>query len=476
MSMKKIVAGVLILAVVIGLGLGALAFQKNFVIIHGTVYPKVLSSFTISSDPVECIPQLKKMPNLERLDLRKSKLSVEQYQQLSQALPECRILWMIPFQGEYFSSDTVQLTVQALSPGDLDTLQYFTHLNSVDATACKDLDAVMMLKERYPQYLVDYTVELEGTNFSGQTKEITLTTGAYSVFEKAIKYLPLLENITVEALAEDAEGVYTLLSENPQIHCNWRFPLFGLSCSNDQTHLDLSGIVMESADAVNTALKYFDNLQEVAMHDCDVPNEQIAAMAEAYPQTKFVWTVSIGDIRLKTDVVTFMPYKFRREVNDEDCQNLIYCTDLECVDLGHMPVSTIDFLKNCTKMKYLLIGDTEVTDLSACANMPELLFLEMFMCHVEDLSPLVECKKLEDLNVGASHIGDVTPLCEMTWLKHLWAKRCFITWNERQQIKSALTETVLNFKAGTSSTADGWRELQNYYDMRDLLGMPYFSG
>ena len=67
---------------------------------------------------------------------------------------------------------------------------------------------------------------------------------------------------------------------------------------------------------------------------------------------------------------------------------------------------------------------------------------------------------------------DPTPLLEMPWLKNLWINNVPITAQQRQALTEALPNTHIEFDAGFT-TAGGWRELQNYYDMRDLLGMPY---
>ena len=60
----------------------------------------------------------------------------------------------------------------------------------------------------------------------------------------------------------------------------------------------------------------------------------------------------------------------------------------------------------------------------------------------------------------------------MTWLKHLWwVGRGY---KVRVQVEEALVNTVTNFTA-SYTVGGGWRELPNYYAMRDLLGMEYMK-
>ena len=104
------------------------------------------------------------------------------------------------------------------------------------------------------------------------------------------------------------------------------------------------------------------------------------------------------------------------------------------------------------------------------------MFLELFLSKVKDYSPLVKLKNLEDLNLCYT-TGDPTPIGEMTWLKRLWwpgnLKR--LNWSVRNELRQALPDAKMNFVAG-SSTGEGWRTGKHYYEMRDLMGMPYMTG
>ena len=67
-------------------------------------------------------------------------------------------------------------------------------------------------------------------------------------------------------------------------------------------------------------------------------------------------------------------------------------------------------------------------------------------------------------------------LTQLKQLRHLHLKGL---WQDsfQEQLEQALPNTNLVF-AGTgdiSSTGDGWRKLENYFRMRDLLNMPYMT-
>ena len=98
------------------------------------------------------------------------------------------------------------------------------------------------------------------------------------------------------------------------------------------------------------------------------------------------------------------------------------------------------------------------------------------MTRFDQAEVLTGLTKLEDLNIGHSGLDHIEPLLEMTWLKRLWLPgNVFLSPGERQSIVDALPDTWVVY-ACEGSTGGGWREGQNYYDMRDILSMPYYPG
>jgi hypothetical protein len=202
------------------------------------------------------------------------------------------------------------------------------------------------------------------------------------------------------------------------------------------------------------------------------------ALGKRNPETRFVWTVSIGPlVRLRTDATYFMPYQYQANLNDSHTANLKYCIDLTCIDLGHMDVSDVSFLKYMPHMKYLLIAISPVSDISALAGLQELEYAELFYSNIRDYTPLLSCPNLKDLNISYATPPDCSVLAQLTQLETLYIKE----WKPIpyiDELRAALPNTKIVYLSyeSPSSTADGWRKLPRYYAMRDLLGMPYLNG
>lgn len=495
----------------------------------------------LSGQLLEDVDALTQLTSLRRLNLRDSGMTAAQYETLRAALPDCEILWSVPFQNTYYPDDTQHLSVCALNDSDLKLLAYFPRLESVDATRCTDADMVTALMDAYPELKVDFVVSLGGELISTDAEtialgsdslpaleraltllprvrevdatlcpdyvglyalqqrwpqvkirytvmmnggladcdatELTVTDPVLEQLERALGCLPNLKTLNLEGKLPESAQIYALQQKFPHIQFHWRFSLYGTTVRNTDETLNFSGMSIGSLEPLAAALPWFSDLKSVDLCNCGIPSAQIGALAEANPAVKFIWMVNIGSkIRIRTDATYLMPFQYGVTLTDADTGELKYCTDMLCLDLGHSMIRDISFLAHMPKLQYLTLGETQVSDISPLAGLQELVFLELFLTNVQDYSPLLSCPKLEDLNISYAIPKDMTVLCQLKQVKHMHLKGL---WQDewQQQLKAALPDTTFVF-AGTgdvSSTGDGWRQLENYYKMRDLLGMPYMS-
>lgn len=248
--------------------------------------------------------------------------------------------------------------------------------------------------------------------------------------------------------------------------------LFGQDYDCSAEFLDLSGIVMEDTAQLEAALPLFPNLKQVDMIDCGISNEEMEALNLRHPGIKFVWAVQLQGIKLRTDATSFMPTKLGYRVYDADCQLLRYCHDLECIDLGHMPIYDCSFLYGTPHVKYLILADTKVSDAAPIGFLTELEFLELFFTRVNDYTPLFNCANLKDLNLSFSPALDNSILFQMTWLNRLWLVGSSLSWPEQKALRKALPHTTLVLYSD-ACTKEGWRNGPRYYAQRDIFEMPY---
>ena len=478
--MKKFL--IILLVVILVLGAAAAAgfyyFQTHYITIGDQVIARDVTYLNLHNEPLTEPEKLAELKQLTQLDLLSTGITTEQYLWLKEQLPNCQISWSVPFQGQYYHNETSLLRVTQLSQADIDQLVYFPKLAQIDAPDCRDYAALQALQAQYPQCEVRYQIDLAGQKLSYTATELAIQGPDLSELEAVLPYLPELQTVTFTGTLPANEEIHKLQLAYPDVCFVWSFTLCGVEVSTQDTIVDLSNIPMESTQAVESALPYFNNLERVIMCDCGISNEEMDALGKRNPETRFVWTVSIGPlVRLRTDATYFMPYQYQANLNDSHTANLKYCIDLTCIDLGHMDVSDVSFLKYMPHMKYLLIAISPVSDISALAGLQELEYAELFYSNIRDYTPLLSCPNLKDLNISYATPPDCSVLAQLTQLETLYIKE----WKPIpyiDELRAALPNTKIVYLSyeSPSSTADGWRKLPRYYAMRDLLGMPYLDG
>ncbi len=525
------IGAALVLAGLIGWLLGA------HVWISGKFYPKNLEIVDFSQTTVDRPEKLLAFKGPRELRLEGTALTAGELARVREAFPEAKLSYTLKLEGLSVAQNAKTLTVPAFSAQDAEALAWLPELEVVDGTQCADTGALIALAEARPDLEVRFYVSLGQERYLSTEREILISQGNAGELTEKLSQFRALEKATLTGTLPAPEDLSALEAAYPETAFDWQYSVGAQTLDRSARDLDLTPAPV-TLEELGKIMAYYPDLTTVTLGD-NLPQEGdrgLAALAEAWPNTHFlwnvtsfarpfntgdpvidlsgtvqspedirwllpalkqgqtllacdqeldneamdaldqnsearvVWTVTLqGNVRIRTDETTFMPWKFYTTMGDEDLVNLKYCRDMVCIDLGHGPATHCDWAANMPHLKYLLMADNPITDISGVANHKELIYLELFMTDVTDLSPLSSCTALEDLNICYTPIKDLAPLLEMTWLKRLW-------WGGlenkewRQQLQEHLTETEFMFSA-ISSTGGGWRKGQNYYDMRNLLGL-----
>ena len=473
--MKKVLI-VLLAVLLIGAAAGFLYFGTDLFAANADT-PPAATQMDLRGQPLPDLTELTQQTQLIRLDLRDTGLTVEQYKTLADSLPNCEILWSVPFQGQYYSNDTATVQVTQLTEEDAALLAYFPKLSQLDATGCYDYALLEQLQEQHPQWNIRYQVAVAGQVLEHTATALTVQDPVLSELEAVLPYLPQLETLTLTGTLPANEEIHKLQLAYPDVCFVWSFTLCGVEVSTLDSMIVLSNIPMESTQEVESALPYFHDLERVEMCDCGISNEEMDALGKRNPETRFIWTVSVGwKIRLRTDALYLMPTKYETILGNDDTANLKYCIDIICIDLGHHKVTDISFVQYMPHLKYLVLADTQISDISPLAGLQELEYLELFVTNVRDYSPLIQCPNLKDLNICYAAPRDASALVQLTSLENLYIKTGGVP-HYIEELQQALPNTniVYDSSKDSHSTGDGWRKLPRYYEMRDILGMHYMD-
>ena len=491
------------------------------------------------------------------INLRNRNIAVEEYEMIRKELPDCEILWNVPFQNTSYPDDTTDIMLSRLSEEDIPMLAYFPALKTIDASQCRDYEALMKLKTQYPNIQLSYVVVIGGREYAHTATSVT----AADLSDEEIAmmaYLPQLETVDVTSCSDTAriaalvkanpnvkltykveflgqtftEDVKTATFKDPDIEelilhlpgltglesvhlvepsadpaklreliaacpntsITWDKTVLGKTFNSGNTEYDLSDLALapgtltgwrsEPMDAAATSavakivedtMAYFPNAEKVILPPYLFDNETMSAFREKMrPEYKVVWTVFLTKKPVRTDQELIHSSALKVCFIDEQSQDLKYCEDAVIVDIGHSYVKYIEWVRYMPNLKYLILTHNWIKDLSPISSCKNLIYLEIFWNkHIPDYTPLLECTSLLDLNLSGTY-ADPTPLQQMTWLRNLWANATDFTMAEKQALRDALPNTRIEFDGG-GYTTKGWREVPGYYEMRDLMGLPYNS-
>ena len=514
MTKKKIILMVLLILLMFASVIaGVLWHMDNYVLVDLQFYPK----------------------GAQYLDLREKEISTRHYEKILRRMPGCEVRWNVPLSEGSWPEDSQAITVTKLTERDIRSMKYLTQLQTVEAEGCADYRNLLLLKQQWPDLQVNYSIPMGNNRLDGDTKRAELCNIAPEEIE-LLQYLPELEQVTcsggqpetvfglreyceakeleflislggapitmdtrvvqAEGTTEDqlsllqflpkmkklhirepevpAERLMQLQQDRPDVEITWEREFLGQILTTEMTEIDLSEAKITNLDRLEAEMAYFPDAETVFLGETKLDNDVLATRRDQLrEQYKLVWTVTLGKkLKARTDDTTFMPVRERvYYFNDEEAYNLRYCEDMVCIDIGHMSISKIDFVKYMPNLEFLILAHTQVQYIEPIRTCKNLKFLELDWSPIRDLTPLKECTALEDLNLGNTY-ADFTPVGEMNWLKNLWMIGC--SSGARYRMTNALPDTKV-MVVGDATVANGWRNLDNYYEMRDLLGMHYMS-
>lgn len=480
-SHKGKIVLITILTVLLVVSMGMLVFlsyeRQTYLTVDGKKYLRSSDCLDLSGSPLKEVDKLFEMEALRELNLRDTGISIRDYERLKNRFPQCTISWSVPFQGGYVSDDTTSLELTSLSEADVAAMTYLTKLQSVTLRGCKDYQQIMKLAQAKPECRISYTVTVGGTEYSSAeaVEVLTVENPDLDELRGSLPYMPWVKRVNLTGTLPANGDLVALKQEMPEIQFVWTLDYCGVTVDTLAEFVDLSEMEVTDIRQLEEPLGSFYHLKKVDLGKSTIKSDDLAELNRRQGNTKFVWMVNFGPVWVRTDIKYFMPFQYGLMLSDQMTGNMKYLTDVIAMDLGHRYLTDCWFLEYMPHLQYLILGDTKVKDLTPVGTLKELKFLEVFMTEVDDFWPLLNCTALEDLCLGYNRKADPTPVMQMKWLKRLMIPGAFLTKQQRQDIKSALPNTIVVTESG-SSTDKGWRNSPNYYFQREYMGMHNMIG
>lgn len=455
------------------------------------------ATLDLSNTNLTDVTSLLEKTNLASLDLRGNPISIESYQTLAAALPDCAILWSVPVGDERFDSDSTTALALNELPEDAETLlAYFPNLKTVSIFVSDESNysRLMSLAAAYPNVAFTWNVAFEGETYDSGLTSLDLSGKTVTVSEltAALAGLPKLKTVTFDDTAVfSTDDQLTLVKAFPNVSFLWNVQLLDdLSVRSDVAELDLRDYTVPDAAAFSDKLQLLPALTRLDMCNCGPTDEEMAAMRARYPNTKFIWMTKVSKWMIRTDIQGFstgnkrkfpdgMGYYIGKDfeygnIHAEDFENLKYCTDLVALDVGHCDnIGNIDFIAGLPKLKYLIVSLCNLTDISALENQTDLEFLEMTYNYLTDVSALRNCKKLRFLNLSANGVTSIDVYMGLTNLERLWINGNHLTEDQVAALQAALPNTLIKAHPTSNEYALSlWRKgNEGYLTIQKMFGL-----
>ena len=465
--LKKITAAVCTVAVLGAmLWFGSGMLRERYVIWNFSLLPRDAQTLDIRGKQMRNPEVFLELTELRQLDARNTGMTVEQYEQLCQSMPQCRILWDVPVQGTGYPVDTRELTVKQLTETEIHALQYLPQLTDIYAPDWEDYTAIQTLQSAYPECTVHYRVRIGEDLWENDSVSILVSDADSQELSEKLGLFSGLESVLLTGSVPELSALAQLQEQNPGVFFLWKMEAFGRTLETDSEYLDLSGAGLKNARELKNLLPYFPQLQTVRLDDSGLEEADCIALAKQFPEIQFVFSITFGNYSLRTDVteidVSDTPMENTEQIESllpcfRDLEKVIMCRcgisseDMDAlnqryenirfvwsVDLAGMEFRTdavhftpnrwglkctdenIYDLRYCTDMVCVDVGHAfRLTNCDWAAFMPELKYLVLAETGISDLTPLTGHKNLIFLELFLSKVTDYAPLTTCKALEDL---------------------------------------------------------
>ncbi|MBR5095276.1 MAG: hypothetical protein IK095_09280, partial [Oscillospiraceae bacterium] len=352
----------------------------------------------------EGLSALEQYPNLQRLDLSGSSC-YDAIDAFADEHPQIAVAYTLPLGPAVCRSDTESLELLDEQFDASLLLQALPHLRRLESLELRltelDGETLDALAAAVPQASFRYSRRFLDWELPGDAVEMDLSILEMDRLRPALPVLASLPHLeTLRLMREDGSSPFSL-EEALEIHdavpnafLDYRFTLFGRSVSTGDTSLYYLDTYIgdEGLPLLRQALSIMPRCEVVTLDDCWTSDEATAALRdELARRTKIVWRVHYGIFSDLTDtkIIHAVADEHHTRIDDEMCEVLRYCTETEYMDLGHDPLTSIEFCRYMPHLKMAILSYNDFSDLSPLADHEELIFLEIFSCRrLVDVSPL----------------------------------------------------------------------------------------
>ena len=225
---------------------------------------------------------------------------------LQRRRPGCKVFYDVPIGGKNWDCDVPELQLQDVNLQELsERLACLPNVRSVHLSGkLPPMDGVRSFLEKYPRVALSWQVDVGEAVLEMGSTRLDLSgfpqKGIENI-EQWMPYLPALEEVNLTGCGLPIGDLMILSQKYPRIRFIYDVAIGPVTVSTAASQIDLSGHTMEDPALVEAVLPCFRNLKKVIMCDCGLSSEEMDALDKRYPDIRFVWSVDIAGLKIRTD-------------------------------------------------------------------------------------------------------------------------------------------------------------------------------
>ncbi len=419
---------------------------------------------------------LKYLPSVKSIYLRKTSLLPDQIKQIADACPEASVTYSVEIGQNLVQSTATSAT---LVPEGLDIallcekMAYLPNLKSVHlrrtTLAPEELAA---FAGTFPEVTVTYSVEMFGSELQWNAESISLAHLVSSEVEQAAARLVMFPNLKEIKLINAAGNsnlkvadVRKFIELAPDYDYQYKFNFYGkkLDIHDEEVVMENIYIGDAGADNLRNVLAIMRDCTYMSLGDPGVSYDIMADIRDEFRhQTKLAWLVYYGAYKggaprsamSDTEVLHHVYY-----LTDKNCDNLKYFEDVKYIDFGHNEtLSRIDYIQYMPKLEMIILSGSAIKNLDAFANHQNIEFIEVAWCtNITDISGVQNCPNLKYLNISHTKAKDISVVHGLP-LEMFMCIGGVVDAAEKAAVQAAIPDCwITNTGATGAEYGKGWR-------------------
>ena len=419
---------------------------------------------------------LKYLPAVTSVYLRATTLLPEEIAAVADAYSDVQITWSVQI-GENLVQSTA--TSATLVPGGLDIallcekMAYLPNLTSLHLRRTTlDMEELNAFKGTFPAVNVTYSVEMFGSELSGNATSISLAHLKSDQVELAAARLAMFPQLK-ELVLIDGSGnsnlkvadVKKLMDLAPDYDYQYKFNFYGHTLDIHDTKVVVENIYIgdNGVENLRNVLSIMKDCTYMSLGDPGIDYKTMADIRDEFRgRTKVAWLIYYGAYKggaprsamSDTEVLHHVYY-----LTDKNCDNLKYFEDVKYIDFGHNETLTrIDYIQYMPKLEMIILSGSSIRNLDAFANHQNIQFIEVAWCtNITDISGVQNCPNLKYLNISHTKAKDISVVHNLP-LELFMCIGGVVNYEEAQAVKAAIPDCWITYTgAAGQEYGIGWR-------------------